>query len=69
MFLKNEKKKGRPLLAIGVGAMALYGAYSVVRSMKETCCKKAEMLTKVIKKSKNKENNCPEECNCESELV
>lgn len=67
MFMKNEKKKTRPLLAIGVGAMALYGAYSAVACIKKTCCEKAEMLTNVLKKSKKKEKECAEECDCSEE--
>lgn len=67
MFLKNEKKKSRPLLAIGVGAMAIYGAYSVVRCMKESCCEKLGMLTRVVKKGKNKEKTPSDECENGSE--
>ena len=47
---KQGKKKARPLLALGIGAMALYGAYSTVCSIKEMCCEKAKMLTKAFKK-------------------
>ena len=64
MFMKNGKKRSRPLLAVGIGAMALYGAYSMVRCMKENCAEKLEMLTKVIKKKKNKDDICPSECDC-----
>lgn len=61
MFLKNEKKKQRPLLAIGIGAMALYGAYSAVSCAKEMCVKRMNMLTKVFK-SKPKCNKNDEKC-------
>ena len=61
LMMKSGKKKTRPLLALGIGAMALYGAYSAVRGMKNMCCKKAEMLTKVFKKS----NKCSKNDNCE----
>lgn len=64
MFMKSEKKKGRHLLAIGVGAMAIYGAYSAVSCMKESCRKKMEMITKVVKKNKNKGDEGEEDCTC-----
>ncbi|MBE6536674.1 MAG: hypothetical protein E7673_01850 [Ruminococcaceae bacterium] len=63
LMMKQGKKKMRPLLAIGVGAMAIYGAYSVVKCVKETCCEKAKMLTKVIKKKeKEKKNSECDDC-------
>ena len=49
MLIKNGKKKKHPILAVGIGAMAVYGAYSIVSSMKDFCCKKAKMITKVFK--------------------
>ena len=65
MFMKNEKKKNRHLLAIGVGAMAVYGAYSAVCCMKKSCQEKMEMLTKVVKNKKNKNENSAQNCDCE----
>ena len=65
MFMKNEKKKSRHLLAIGVGAMAIYGAYSAVSCMKETCLKRIEMLTKVVKCKKNKDSESVTDCACD----
>ncbi|MBQ9070490.1 MAG: hypothetical protein IJY23_03995 [Clostridia bacterium] len=62
MFMKNGKKKTHPFVAIGVGAMALYGAYSVVSCIKDTCCEKAQMLTKALKKKKNEQKCEEEEC-------
>lgn len=65
MFMKNEKKKTKPLLAIGIGAMAFYGAYSAVCSLKEMCVKRMNMLTKVFKnKNKCSKNDecCASEC-------
>lgn len=50
LMMKRDTKKTRPLLALGIGAMALYGAYSTVCSVKEMCCEKAKMLTKAFKK-------------------
>ena len=58
LMMKQGKKKRRPLLAIAVGAMAIYGAYSVVRCAKDACCEKAKMLTKVFKKKEKCKNSC-----------
>ena len=64
--MKNGKKKTRPLLAIGIGAMAVYGAYSAVCSAKNMCCEKAKMLTKVFKKkAKDEKSNS---CDCDFEM-
>lgn len=63
LMMKQGKKKTRPLLALGIGAMALYGAYSAVHSVKEMCCEKAKMLTKAFKKKeKTDKNTCEIEC-------
>ena len=63
LMMKSGKKKTRPLLALGIGAMALYGAYSTVCSVKEMCCEKAKMLTKAFKKKeKCKKNTSYEDC-------
>ena len=55
-----------PILALGIGAMAIYGAYSVVSCTKDMCVEKAKMLTKVMKKKeKHKENcGCTDSCEC-----
>ena len=50
LMMKRDTKKTRPLLALGIGAMALYGAYSTVCGVKQMCCEKAKMLTKAFKK-------------------
>ena len=63
LMMKQGKKKTRPLLALGIGAMALYGAYSAVCSVKEMCCEKAKMLTKAFKK-KEKCEDCSEAEEC-----
>lgn len=60
-MMKQGKKKRRPLLAIGIGAMAIYGAYSVVRCAKDACCEKAKMLTKAFKKKEK----CTDKCTCD----
>lgn len=61
LMMKQGKKKTRPLLAIGIGAMAIYGAYSVVKCAKNTCCEKAKMLTKAFKKKEKCKNSCIED--------
>lgn len=63
LMMKQGKKKTRPLLALGIGAMALYGAYSTVCSVKQMCSEKAKMLTKAFKKKeKCKKNGLFEDC-------
>ncbi len=66
MFMKSGKKKMHPIMAIGVGAMALYGAYSVVHCVKEACMEKGKMITKVFKKKASGEK-CSCECGCNDE--
>ena len=61
-MVKYNKKKQHGWLLIGVGAMALYGAYSMVECIKEMCCNKAKMLTNMFKK---KEKECLSDENCE----
>ncbi len=58
MMMKNGKKKHHTWLLVGVGAAAVYGAYSMVSCLKEMCCTKAKMLTNVLKK---KEKECKAE--------
>ena len=60
-MMKKDKKKTRPLLALGIGAMALYGAYSTVCGVKQMCCEKAKMLTKAFKKKEKCKNNCSDD--------
>ena len=67
MFMKSGKRKAHPLFAIGVGAMALYGAYSMVACMKKSCVEKAEMLTNVFKMGKKQEKHSSEECTTSEE--
>ena len=61
LMMKQGKKKRRPLLAIAVGGMAIYGAYSLVVSAKNMCCEKAKMLTKAFKKKEKCKNSCMED--------
>lgn len=58
MFVKNGKKKTHPIIAISVGVMALYGAYSMVCCLKD----KAQMLTNIFK---NKAK-CSKNADCKS---
>lgn len=63
LMMKQGKKKTRPLLALSIGAMAIYGAYSAVHSIKEACSEKAKMLTKAFKKKdKNNKTQCDDCC-------
>lgn len=62
-MMKNDKKKKRPMFVIGVGAMALYGAYSAVKCIKETCTESMKMITKVFKNKKKCEKTA-EDCMC-----
>ena len=65
MFMKNEKRKSRHLLAIGVGAMAIYGAYSAVSCVKKKCKNMTKMLTNVVKRKKK--CTCDDVGACENE--
>ena len=62
MLMKNGKKKAHPALAIGIGAMAIYGAYSMVSCVKDMCCEKMKKMSKLMKK---KENTEEKSCDCE----
>lgn len=63
LMMKQGKKKARPLLAMSIGAMAIYGAYSAVHSIKEACIEKTKMLTKAFKKKeKCNKTQCSDEC-------
>ena len=64
MILKNPKKKAHPILAVGVGAMAIYGAYSMVHCAKERCSDCCKMLTNVFKKKEKCENNSENSAEC-----
>ena len=65
MLMKSPKKRMYPFFAIGIGALAVYGAYSIVNGMKECCAEKAHMLTNVFKKKENSKKTdieCDEDC-------
>ncbi len=59
MFSKGEKKKKGPALAISVGALAVYGAYSAVQRLKNMTVDKVSCLMSKMKKGKDKKS-----CDC-----
>ena len=65
MLMKNGKKKAHPALAIGIGAMAIYGAYSMVSAVKDMCVDKAKRLSSILKKKDTKQKCDCDECECE----
>ena len=56
MIFKNEKKSKTPILAVAMISLAVYGAYSMVSNVKESCCEKCKMLTNMFKKKDKKGN-------------
>ena len=44
------KKKKMPVLAITVGALAAFGAYSMARTVKECCLEKMKKMACILKK-------------------
>ena len=54
------KKKKSPIFAVAIGALAVFGAYSMVSSVKGCLCKKAEKLMNMFKSR-------DEACCCECE--
>ena len=50
MIFKSEKKGKTPIFTIAAISLAVYGAYSMVTSVKECCCKKRKMITNMFKK-------------------
>lgn len=70
MFARTTKKKKHPFLAIGIGAMAIFGVYSAVTTLCDTCREKMKALMKAMKKKKchsssemTDEDGC-EDCDC-----
>lgn len=53
MFSRTQKKKKHPLLVMGIGAMALFGAYSLVTAACDACREKAKALMNAMKKKKS----------------
>ena len=60
MMFGNDKKKKNPAFAIALGALAVYGAYSMVSSVKNTCSEKCKKITDMFKKKGN-DKCCDEE--------
>lgn len=59
MFSRTQKKKKHPLLAVSIGAMALFGAYSLVTAACDMCREKTKTLMRAMKKHK-----CSDACDC-----
>lgn len=65
-MLENRKKKRHPLLTVAVGAFAVYGAYSMVSSVKDCCnAKIAQMMRCMSKKKKCRQSRENEQVACE----
>ncbi len=64
LFGKTERKKGSPAMALTVGALAMIGAFSIVRCTKRmmqcTCDKMTSMVKHVMKK-----DSPQSDCGCE----
>ena len=65
MLMKNEKKKKHPLMAIAVGGLAMFGAYSIVSGAKNACKSKVCGMMNAMKKNKGaKQSYDAEDCSC-----
>lgn len=65
MFTRCQKKKRHPLLAVGIGAMALFGAYSLISAACDTCREKTKALMRAMKRKKTAEiEDCDSEDDC-----
>jgi hypothetical protein len=53
MFSRTQKKKRHPLLAFGIGAMAIFGTYSLVSAVCDVCREKTKALMQAMKRKKN----------------
>ena len=63
IFTKAEKRKKHKGFAIAIGALAMYGAYSVIKCTKDFCCSRASAMAGWVdrmkmKKSKAKSQVC-----------
>ncbi len=67
MFMGNKKKR-HPLLAVAVGGLAIFGAYSLVLCAKNMCCSCKEKVMNLMKFGKNK-GECMDSvlCECDSD--
>ncbi len=66
MFSKNEKKKKGPALFVGIGALAVYGAYSAVSKIKSMTVDKMSCLMSKMR-PKRKDSYSKDSCGCESD--
>ena len=57
-MLGNPKKKKHPLLAVAVGVFAVYGAYSMVCSVKECCSARMAKMMRCMSKKKKSDTSC-----------
>ena len=66
LMLGNSKKKKHPILAIAVGAFAVYGAYSMVCSAKECCLARMDKISCMLSKKKKDKCECEENTQSDS---
>lgn len=62
MFLGNEKKKKRGGYAIAIGALAMYGAYRLISSVKCACRSGIDSMMSSVKKMKKKMPSADADC-------
>ncbi len=67
MFSKNEKKKKGPALAAGIGALAVYGAYSVVSKIKNMTTDKMSALMNKMKRKRGASES-QSGCSCDTDM-
>ena len=59
--MNNTKKKKHPIVAVMAGALAVYGAYSMVAMTKRCVCDKMSCMMSRMKKHKCEGEQCCEE--------
>jgi len=64
MIFKSDKKNKSPILTVATISLAVYGAYSMVASVKESCCEKCKMLTNMFKKKNKATKTGESSCDC-----
>lgn len=67
MFMKTEKRRKHKGFAIAIGALAMYGAYSVIKGAKDMCMGRISAMASCIGKMKKKKKGMAEEVCPESE--
>lgn len=67
LFMKNTKKKKHPLIIAMAGGLAVYGAYSMVSSLKRGITDKMSCMINKMKKMKKKEEICSPSCDCDED--